>query len=81
MERELEVAASKLLKRAAQAGVFLSYSREKLLFKVAAEIFPQELKSEIVAKDPCRPARPPPSQTDRWRALPDRRREPEPPRR
>ncbi len=53
MERELEVAASKLLKRAAQAGVFLSYSQEKLHFKLAAEVFPPELKNEIVAnKEP-----------------------------
>ena len=49
MERELEVAASKLLKRAAQAGVFLSYSQERLHFKLTVEIFPQALKNEIVA--------------------------------
>jgi non-ribosomal peptide synthetase component F len=49
MERELEVAASKLLKRAAQAGVFLSYSQERLHFKLAVEVFPQALKNEIVA--------------------------------
>jgi len=49
MDRELEIAASKLLKRAAQAGVFLSYSQEKLNFKLAAEVFPQALKNEIVA--------------------------------
>ena len=49
MERELEVAASKLLTRAAQAGVFLSYSQERLHFKLAVEAFPQALKNEIVA--------------------------------
>lgn len=49
MERELEVAASKLLRRAAQAGVFLSYSQEKLHFKLAVEVFPPALKNEIVA--------------------------------
>jgi len=49
MERELEVAASKLLKRAAQAGVFLSYSEERLHFKLAVEVFPPALKNEIVA--------------------------------
>lgn len=49
MERELEVAASKLLRRAAQAGVFLSYSHEKLHFKLAVEVFPPALKNEIVA--------------------------------
>jgi amino acid adenylation domain-containing protein len=49
MERELEIAASKLLKRAAQAGVFLSYSQERLNFKLTVEVFPQALKNEIVA--------------------------------
>ncbi|HKN84609.1 MAG TPA: condensation domain-containing protein [Pyrinomonadaceae bacterium] len=48
MERELEVAASKLLKRAAQAGVFLSYSHEKLHFKLAVDVFPPALKNEII---------------------------------
>jgi hypothetical protein len=49
MVSETFVAASELLERAAEAGVFLSYRQERLHFKLSAEVFPETLKSEIVA--------------------------------
>ena len=49
MGPETFVAASELLERAAEAGVFLSYRQERLHFKLSAEVFPETLKSEIVA--------------------------------
>jgi hypothetical protein len=48
-EREIGLAASELLERAAQAGVFLSHSQERLHFKLAVDVFPEALKSEILA--------------------------------
>src|SRR5678815_2985933 len=49
MERETDVAASELLKRAAEAGVFLSHNEDRLHFKLAVEVFPEALKGEILA--------------------------------
>src|SRR6476619_6092308 len=49
MVSETFVAASELLERAAEAGVSLSYRQERLHFKLSAEVFPETLKSEIVA--------------------------------
>ncbi len=49
MERESDVTASELLKRAAEAGVFLSHNEDRLHFKLAVESFPEALKGEILA--------------------------------
>ena len=49
MRLENFVAASELLERAAAAGVFLSYREERLHFKLSVEVFPESLKSEILA--------------------------------
>jgi amino acid adenylation domain-containing protein len=48
MRPENFVAASELLERAAEAGVFLSYGQERLHFKLSADVFPESLKSEII---------------------------------
>ena len=49
MQPETIVTASKLLERATDAGVFLSHSQERLHFKLAVNVFPEELKREILA--------------------------------
>src|SRR5690349_3798153 len=49
MQPEKIVTASDILERAAEAGVFLSYSQERLHFKLAVDVFPEELKREILA--------------------------------
>ena len=52
MEQEI-FTTTELLERAAEAGVFLSYTSEGLQFKLAADVFPEALKSEIVANKPA----------------------------
>ncbi len=47
MQREI-FTIPELLKRAAAAGVFLSYGEGKLQFKLSVDNFPEALKSEIV---------------------------------
>src|SRR5689334_13072400 len=49
MQPETIVTASKLLERAAEAGVFLSHSQERLHFKLTVNAFPEDLKREILA--------------------------------
>jgi hypothetical protein len=52
MEREIDVAASELLKRAAESGVFLSHSEDRLHFKLAVERFPEALLLGVKPGDP-----------------------------
>jgi amino acid adenylation domain-containing protein len=49
MAQETFATISELLESAAEAGVFLSYSPAGLHYKLTAEVFPEEIKSEIAA--------------------------------
>ena len=53
MGQEIFTTTFELLERAAEAGVFLSYTSDGLQFKLAADVFPEALKSEIVANKPA----------------------------
>ncbi|HKT96055.1 MAG TPA: condensation domain-containing protein, partial [Paraburkholderia sp.] len=47
------VVISELLKKSADAGVFLSYENNELRFSLAVESFPEDIKREIIAHKPA----------------------------